>query len=195
MSHPITPAKFVLHAVESFLGALVAFGVGLLFTLVSVIFAMTSVMTGPTIARIAAIVLLPVSVLGEWRFLGALRSMLGTHHHPLATALAMKQRLWPAPLRPLVAIWYLAHFVVASVLLLSLQHKITGASASIYARGAWCAAITFVGSFTSNLYLVLAARSASLGEGAIRAVWQKRIAIDATVALIACFLPMSRWFA
>jgi hypothetical protein len=111
---------------------------------------------------------------------------------PFAPAFALRQWNWPFYLRPLMAIWWLAHFLigVAGAILLNNFIESQGPQGVSIAMRIVAFLITgFTMTYCANMYLLLALHAIGFGERGIRVAWRWRILIDIAVAVLAGLLP------
>lgn len=125
--------------------------------------------------------LVPICI-AEGAFLISLKSSLEKGYHPFITTFALRQRVWPLALRPLVALWWLAHVVVAMAALWGLEHLEIEFNVptlllawKLFAFAAGC----FSAVHTAQLYLLLTVTAVNNNEWLVQLLWRYRFAVDA----------------
>lgn len=118
---------------------------------------------------------------------------LDAERYPLAPHLAVNQWHWPLPLRPVVSLWWLAHFFFAAAAAVALDLLLRGEQvpwwwhSGMYVFG-------FIATYTANLYLLLAASALTRSPTLLHAVWRSRLGIDVVVIVIAWAWPAGPMF-
>src|SRR5207253_917676 len=117
-------------------------------------------------------------------FLYWLKRSLERGMYPIAPNLAMNQIRWPIALRPIVAGWWLVHFLLGVVTIIFVESRVSMSDLSVPKK--WTAICIVVGvlftlTHTSLLYLLLAISALSKSEDAIWTIWKRRILVDLLV--------------
>jgi hypothetical protein len=128
--------------------------------------------------------------LSEIVFMSFLCAIAGRGETPTAVALAMHQWRWPKPLRPIVVLWWAAHFLAAAfgVLLLELDFSLGNTIDQRLLTIGLLLLLTLAGCYAANIYLLLIVTAVIPRTPFIAAVWRWRLAVDA-VAALAVFVP------
>lgn len=105
-------------------------------------------------------------------------------YQPVAVYAALRQPRWPTALRPFVAIWWLAHFLLGafggfSVEVAANQSGATGETAVALM------VVVVLYTLAANGYLAQAVAAIGGSERAVRTVWRWRVLIDFAIALAA----------
>jgi hypothetical protein len=104
-----------------------------------------------------------------------------TGRTPTALEISTRQARWPAPLRPFIALVWLANFVIGFGIVVSLSKPQPGRPL------AWedvplIAILTFWLTFAANVYLLLTIRTLTDDESAVRHISRYHVVIDVVIA-------------
>ena len=97
-----------------------------------------------------------------------------------------------AAIRPVVAVWYAAHFAAAAAVAIAVESVVAG---TVERVPKVVALLVFVGVgltvvCSANLYGLLALTSLGPSERLVRGLWRWRVAVDLGVAIVAVLLPV-----
>ena len=130
----------------------------------------------------------------EMAFLCVFIVSLARGGSPFAPWFAIKLGHWPIVLRPLVASWWLAHFLVAGALVFWADGLVSGLPFSMIGRALLYLGINFTLVYSANLFALLVVTALGGREGLVHRLWKWRIAFDLTVALAASYVPLASAF-
>ena len=111
--------------------------------------------------------------------------------HPRPVWMALRQRIWPLPLRPLVILWWMLQ---AALLLMTAHYLIEGyrftphSPTGHFLVVAMPLIVLFMAAYASTSFLLFALATAWRSEWFITRVWKLRGLIDITVALVSFML-------
>ena len=139
-------------------------------------------------------ILLP-GLIVESVLLCALSDKLRLGWKPLPLMFALHMRRWPMILRPVVGVWWTAHFLLGMVIALKIEMGLASAASEygIQMQIVIFLAISFSLAFAFNLYAMLALAAFGFREQFIRSAWKWRVTIDFVIAIAALVLPMERY--
>jgi hypothetical protein len=106
------------------------------------------------------------------------RNVLKQVPHPVL-AVATNARMWPLPIRPLIAAWWLAHFAAVAVMICFVP---AGGELAIGRVTAFFLSTCF--GFVANGYLIMATASMFKSDRLRRKVWRARVLIDLAVGAV-----------
>jgi len=178
-----------LRIVEATIGAFFTFALGFALLLASLVLGY-ALWHGPGRWLVLP---LAIPVCLELRFLYVLKVKLEEGHYPFAPYFAMQYRRWPLVLRPVVAIWWLAHFAagIAAIILADniLVMNMTDWNTRVL-RSVLFVAVSFTIAYSANLFLLLTVTAIGGGRPAVSLFWRYRFLLDLAVAVIAAFFPI-----
>lgn len=181
----ILPFGRAFIRVESFVGMLFAWFVGLA-VITFVVIGWRNAAGSFAAALLATPVALFALAVEVSMFVATWQAM--SDRETLAIAAAQRVRIWPVFARPVVALWWLAHFLVgvAGAVMFEFTlhdvetHRRTGTAppspAFVYVFG-------FGLTFAGNVFLALAVANVTRRESILKRVWSLRLLIDALVFL------------
>jgi hypothetical protein len=107
-------------------------------------------------------------------------------HLPLAVAMAIRLPKWPTIVRPLVAVWWLSHFLAAAMIGHSVAaHCLKGVNNQGLIVGIpMTLLVTFAFLFAANLYLMLSVAVCIRRPGIWLIAWRHRFVLDLITASI-----------
>lgn len=129
----------------------------------------------------------------RWLKLALEGLLAGRVPYPFAPAFVMRQWTWPIVLRPLLTVWWLAHFLIGVAAAVILNNLIVLDGSQDHSHAARIIAFLVTGftiTYSANMYLLLALRAIGFGERTIRLVWRWRLVIDIGVIVLAGFYPL-----
>ncbi|MGB7156545.1 MAG: hypothetical protein WBD40_00680 [Tepidisphaeraceae bacterium] len=122
----------------------------------------------------------------QWKTLQTMIAGLEGAPHPRPVSIALRQRHWPAILRPLVAAWWLGQFaiVVFAATAMSRSHDLvnpTGIERAIVLT--LQVAILSMGAYASTCSMLFGLAALWRNESVLTALWKGRVFIDLAIAL------------
>lgn len=146
---------------------------------------------GPLFIVLLLAVMLP-GLIVESVLLCALIDKLRLGWKPLPLFFALNTPRLPLVLRPVVGLWWTAHFLLGTAIALKIETGLPSVAGdySIQIQIVVFFAISFSLAFAFNLYAMLALAAFGFGERFIRAAWKWRVTIDFVIAIAAMVLPM-----
>ena len=132
-------------------------------------------------------------VLLEGLFLWQLKTSLEIGHYPFAPWFALNRRRWPLALRPLVAAWWAAHFILGTLASVFFESLIVADVVSWDVRILRCLMFIVIGStiaYSANLYALLAITACGGRERIVRQAWRWRLIVDLGIAVTAACFPL-----
>jgi hypothetical protein len=178
-----------LHDAEAFLGMFIAW----FFTVLAVVRVLVwiYVRQGPAYApgTLALWALWIAGCVAEFRFYRWMRREYHLRHHPLPPRLALMQPRWPDAAKPVVALWWLAHWVLILLLAEFIIRELGASPLRHYGdpllvvRWALKVAIVAGAAYASNVFLLLTVGAVRPGWGAIHLLWRWRFGLDFLIAV------------
>jgi hypothetical protein len=122
----------------------------------------------------------------QWKTLQTMIAGLESAPHPRPVSIALRQRHWPAILRPLVAAWWLGQFaiVVFAATAMSRSHNLvnpTGVERAIALT--LQVSILSMGAYASTCSMLFGLAAIWRNETVLTALWKGRVFIDLAIAL------------
>jgi hypothetical protein len=115
--------------------------------------------------------------------------------HPVAVSVAMQQRRWPVPARPLLSLWWLTN-AVAIVLGAdwTVRQYVDLGSAPLqeFMRYVLTVGVLFASAFAANTFMLLSVTALSRWHGLVMNLWRVRLVVDLAIAFLVPFLGI-RW--
>ena len=191
MTHPSesaeSPARAVLEGIESAAGMFFCMTVSLVVPTACLLSAIQP--QGMWIRNSAlALAALAVSGLAEGYCIFLAYGSFGSRRPvgvSFAPAVALRQKRLPVPLRPVAAVWWLAHFALGVALAFGTH---SGGHDGSGWRGdeiASAAALSFGLTYAANLYLLLGVSALTRSERAVWMAWRFRVLVDLGVVAAA----------
>jgi hypothetical protein len=114
---------------------------------------------------------------------------------PRALYIAKNQPLWPKAVRPLICVWWLAHFGLAAAFALPAHFIAVVPPGSPFGHKLWrgllAVAVATGMCATANQFLLAAVAALTRRENVLDATWRMRHSIDVAIATAVCFLPLT----
>jgi hypothetical protein len=113
-------------------------------------------------------------------------------NHPWALETAKRQRLMPVPMRPIIALWWLAHFAcgawfsLSSTLMFSPDERLPVAALSLF--------MGFCYGVATNGYLIIGVCALTTSQSIREACWRWRFLLDLALGVGGALLPAA-WVA
>ncbi len=131
---------------------------------------------------ICLVLLAPFAFLALWSIWSSIRA----RDYPLAFGVARRQPLWPAPLKPVVALFWAAYFLVGATSLLMWEEL--AAKPPPASKGSFPLVMnlvfSFATSYSANVCLLQAIAVFRRDEDFLRSIWRFRIFFDLLVAVL-----------
>lgn len=178
-----------VRTIEATIGAFFAFLTGFLLLLCG--FAIAQPDSDPSIRTVR--VMWGAMVVAEGFFLYKLKGSLEAGIYPFAPQFALRMGKMPLALRPLAAVWWIAHVAlgVAGCALLEYVFFLKApAGHAMLHRCLFLVIVDFTIAYSTNLYALLAVTALGGGERIVDRLWRMRIVADISLAAIATTLPV-----
>ena len=118
----------------------------------------------------------------EGVFLLWLKHSLEAGLHPVAPEMALRQIRWPVLLRPVVFLWWGAHFLMAAAAGAALVYSQRDDSIVLWAQVA-VRFLNFTAVYSANLFLLLAVTSLWRNRQLVGILWRWRLLVDAVITV------------
>lgn len=189
----------LVQGVENVVGALFAITVSLLVPTICLLGVFEpghgrggndgfSLLSDRGLAIVGLVLSFSIEGYGLYLIFSALRQKWGESIPPIGPSAAMRHAQFPLLLRPVLAAWWLAHFLVAAGFGYGIE-----LAGNVAARGRptgdrvllhlVTTTVAFGWVYAANTYLVLTFASIRRSERVIEAVWRRRILIDLLVVI------------
>jgi hypothetical protein len=179
-----------LQKIEATIGAFFAFLVG--FVLLVIGGDIVYVAYGQPGSYVVTAIWLTLLIPETW-FLWKLKHALEIGHYPFAPWFALKWSKWPLLLRPLISLWWAAHFLIGIVASIYFDNIVIADTTTRNIRLVRCLIFIIIDltiAYSANLYALLAITAAGGKEQIVNNIWRWRIALDLAVAIVAAFYPL-----
>jgi hypothetical protein len=129
---------------------------------------------------------------GEFLFIVWLKRSRDLDFHPFIPRFALRQICWPILLRPLVAAFWLAHFLLNALILIAFERILMPTGGIDWLILPVLILVIALLTHCSLMFLFLAITSVYRGEQLIDTLWRWRLVVDLTVtgALLVCAKTM-----
>lgn len=185
----------LLRGLETLLGFLSILTTELaVISLLILCFAKTLDTAGSTLFAVFMSILI-LAMIVESVLLCALADKLRLGWRPLQLMFALHMRRWPLILRPVIGLWWTAHFLLGTLIGLKIEMGLASVDSdySVQIQLVVFLAISFSLAFAFNLYAMLALAAFGYNERFIRSAWKWRVTIDLVIAIAALVLTMQSY--
>lgn len=186
----VSPRLTVARKIEATMGAFFAFVVSFVLLLCG-LFVIPSTDSSIWIAR----AIWGVLMISEAFFLMKLKDALEHATYPFAPRFALRFGRMPLPLRPLVALWWVAHFALVVGGCMLVENLIVVKAGTWDVRILRCLTfilVSFTVAYSANLHALLTFTALGAGEMMVYRIWRMRVLLDLCVAVIAVAFPFFR---